>query len=187
MKLLLSGTSIRGLPIVTVTTGEDLAEVRDIIYRPEAGRIVGFTLNKRGRFAGRCKEVLLTEHVHAIGRDAVMVTDASQLADRDQASSEVAAPEARRDVTDNDVLTEAGVSLGQIRDVVILAGADGGEVVGYQIELPSGGSGYIPSPAQLAISGDALVVPDVTEEFLSHDLVGLGAAVDEFRARLGIR
>jgi len=31
-----------------------------------------------------------------------------------------------------------------------------------------------------------LVVPDVTEEFIRDDLVGLGAAVDEFRSRLGM-
>lgn len=185
MKALIAGASIRGLPVVTITTGEDVAEVRDIIYRAEAGRIVGFTLNKRGLLAGRCKEVLLMEHVQAIGRDAVMIEDESQLAGPDQVSSEVGSPEVGRDVTDNDVLTEAGVSLGYVRDVVVLAGASG-EVVGYQIELSSGGSGFIPSPAQLAISGDALVVPDVTEEFLSDDLVGLGATVDEFRSRLGI-
>jgi len=32
----------------------------------------------------------------------------------------------------------------------------------------------------------ALVVPDITEEFVRDDLVGLGAAVDEFRAHLGL-
>jgi hypothetical protein len=31
-----------------------------------------------------------------------------------------------------------------------------------------------------------LVVPDLTEDFVRDDLVGLGAAVDEFRARLGV-
>ena len=67
----------------------------------------------------------------------------------------------------------------------MLAGT-AGEVVGYQIDLPSGGSGYIPLPTQLAVSGDALVVPEATEQFVRDDLVGLGAAVDEFRARLRI-
>ncbi|MDQ6697183.1 MAG: PRC-barrel domain containing protein, partial [Actinomycetota bacterium] len=61
-----------------------------------------------------------------------------------------------------------------------------GDVVGYEIEKADGGQGYIPLPAQLAVSGTALVVPDVTEEFMRDDLVGLGAAVDEFRARLGL-
>jgi uncharacterized protein YrrD len=145
LKALIAGTSIRGLPVVTITTGEDVAEVRDIIYRAEAGRIVGFTLNKRGLLAGRCKEVLLMEHVHAIGRDAVMIQDESQLAEPDQVSSEVGAPEAGRDVTDNDVLTEAGVSLGYVRDVVVLAGASG-EVVGYRLSCPQVGQGSYRPP-----------------------------------------
>jgi hypothetical protein len=31
------------------------------------------------------------------------------------------------------------------------------------------------------------VVPDVTQEYIPDDLVGLGAAVDDFRARLGMQ
>ena len=75
--------------------------------------------------------------------------------------------------------------MGVVRDLVLLVGS-AGEVVGYQIEKPDGGGGYIPLPAQLAISGTALVVPDITEDFVRDDLVGLGAAVDEFRDRLGL-
>jgi len=37
------------------------------------------------------------------------------------------------------------------------------------------------------VSGTALVVPESTKDFVKDDLVGLGAAVDEFRSRLGIR
>jgi uncharacterized protein YrrD len=185
MKLLVTGAAIRGLPVVTIAGGEDVAEVRDIIYRAQEGRIVGFTLNKRGRLSGRLREVLPIEQVHAIGRDAVMVTDEDRLTAREHAPAEVASSEPERDVIGNDVLTEAGVSLGRVRDVVVLAGTSG-EVVGYQIELPSGSPGYIPLPAQLAISGAALVVPEVTEQFVRDDLVGLGGAVDDFRARLGI-
>jgi hypothetical protein len=33
----------------------------------------------------------------------------------------------------------------------------------------------------------ALVVPNMTGDFVQDDLVGLGAAVDEFRARLGLK
>ncbi len=54
-------------------------------------------------------------------------------------------------------------------------------------DLSAGGSSYIPLPAQLAVSGDGLVVPDVADDFVRDDLVGLGAAENEFRARLGIK
>ena len=52
MRLLITASQIRGLPVVTVQGGEDVAEVRDVIYSPEAGRLVGLTLNKRGFLAG---------------------------------------------------------------------------------------------------------------------------------------
>ena len=53
MKLLMTASQIRGLPVVTVRDGEDVAEVRDVIYDPEAGRLVGLSLNQRGFLAGR--------------------------------------------------------------------------------------------------------------------------------------
>jgi uncharacterized protein YrrD len=185
VKLLTTASQINKLPVVTVRSGEDVAEVRDVIYSPEAGRLVGLTLNKRGFLAGRSREVLPVEAVHAIGRDAVMVLDESSLTAPEDAPDDVARAATERNVIGNDVLTEGGVSLGAVRDLVLLVGSNG-QVVGYQIEQPGGREGYIPLPAQLAVSGTALVVPDMTEEFLRGDLVGLGAAVDEFRARLGL-
>ncbi len=57
--------------------------------------------------------------------------------------------------------------------------------MGYQISTAEGGDGYIPLPAQLAVSGSTLVVPEITKEFVVHDLVSLSAAVDDFRAQMG--
>lgn len=185
MRLLTTASQLRGLPVVTVRSGDDVAEVRDVIYNPEAGRLVGLTLNKRGFFAGRRRQVLPAEAIHAIGRHAVMILDESSLTAPDDAPEEVGHPATDRNVIGDDVLTEGGTSLGVVRDIALLVGS-AGEVVGYQIEKPSGGHGYIPLPAQLAVSGTALVVPDLTEEFVRDDLVGLGAAVDDFRARLGL-
>ena len=185
MRLLVTGSAIRGLPVVTIGGGEDVAEVRDVIYSPEAGRVVGLTLNKRGFLAGRRREVLPAETIHAIGRDAVMVDDESSLIMPGDAPADVGAPPSGRDVTGDEVLTDDGTSLGRVRDVVVLVGSNG-EVVGYEIDTASGGTSYIPLPAQLAVSGTTLVVPEATKEFVQDDLVGLGAAVDEFRSRLGI-
>jgi uncharacterized protein YrrD len=186
VKLLMTASQINGLPVVTVHGGDDVAEVRDVIYSPEAGRLVGLTLNKRGFFSGRSREVLPAEAIHAIGRDAVMIVDESSLVAPEDAPDDVGHPATERNVIGNDVLTEGGTSLGVVRDLALLVGS-AGEVVGYQIEKPAGGHGYIPLPAQLAVSGAALVVPDVTQEFVRDDLVGLGAAVDDFRARLGMQ
>lgn len=184
MTLLMTASEVSGLPVVTVGGGEDVAEVRDVVYSPESGRVVGLTLNKRGFLAGRRREVLPAEEIRAIGRDAVMV-DESSLMDPDAAPGAVGRASAERNVLGDDVLTEGGVSLGTVRDLVLVVGGQG-EVVGYQIDKPSGDPGYIPLPAQLAVSGAALVVPAITEQFVRDDLVGLGAAVDEFRIQLGL-
>jgi uncharacterized protein YrrD len=186
MRLLVTGSDIRGLPVVTIDGGEDVAEVRDLIYSPEAGRLVGLTLNKRGFLAGRRREVLPAETIHAIGRDAVMIAGEDSLIVPQDAPADVGSPPSERDVTGNEVLTEQGKSLGKVKDVVVLVGSNG-EVVGYEIDAAAGGPAYIPLPSQLAVSGSALVVPDATQDFVEADLVGLGAAVDEFRSRLGIR
>jgi uncharacterized protein YrrD len=182
----MTATQIRGLPVVTVRGGEDVAEVRDVIYNPSAGTLAGLTLNQRGFFSGRRREVLPSSSVHAIGQHAVMIMDQSALVAPDDAPEAVGQPAGDRDVLGNDVLTERGVSLGTVADLVLVAGRSA-VVVGYQITKGDGGAGYIPLPAQLSVSGVALVVPDLTEDFVRDDLVGLGAAVDEFRTRLGAR
>ena len=121
MRLLVTGSAIRGLPVVTIGGGEDVAEVRDVIYSPEAGQAVGLTLNKRGFLAGRSREVLPAETIHAIGRDAVMIDDETGLILPEDAPADVGGPPSGRDVTGDDVLTEQGTSLGKVRDVVVLA------------------------------------------------------------------
>ncbi|MDQ6614976.1 MAG: PRC-barrel domain-containing protein [Actinomycetota bacterium] len=185
MSLLMLASDIAGLPVVTVRGGEDLAEVRDVIYDPHEGQLVGLTLNKRGFLSGRYRQVLPVATIHAIGRNSVMVIDESSLVLPDAAPDEVAHPATERNVLGNDVLTEGGESLGKVTDLVLVVGSVG-DVVGYQIETSDGGRGYVPLPAQLAVSGSALVVPEMTKDFVRDDLVGLGAAVDDFRARLGL-
>lgn len=55
---LVRASDVMGLPVVSIASGEDVAEVRDVVYDGEAHRLVGFTVNKRGMFAGRLKAVL---------------------------------------------------------------------------------------------------------------------------------
>jgi uncharacterized protein YrrD len=90
--MLATGSAIRGLPVVTIGGGEDVAEVRDVIYDPQAGRVLGLTLNKRGFLAGRSREVLPAEQIHAIGRDAVMVQDEGNLILPHDAPADVGEP-----------------------------------------------------------------------------------------------
>lgn len=44
---LVRARDVMGLPVVSIASGEDVAEVRDVAYDGEAHRLVGFTLNQR--------------------------------------------------------------------------------------------------------------------------------------------
>jgi hypothetical protein len=63
-------------------------------------------------------------------------------------------------------------------------------VVGYEIEASEalgtqGERVLIPLPDTIAASGEHLMVPASTEEFVGRDLAGFGAAVVAFRSQLG--
>jgi len=54
MKLLMTASQIRvDCRSSRSEGGEDIAEVRDVTYDPEAGRLFGVSLNQRGFLAGR--------------------------------------------------------------------------------------------------------------------------------------
>jgi uncharacterized protein YrrD len=186
--LLMRATGLVGLPVVTITTGEAIAEIRDVGYVPDQGRVIGFTLNKRGRLAGRIKQPLPMANVHAVGRDAVMVHDAAALESGERAKA-IADESKGRNVIGNVVLTDAGKQLGVVRDLIIEM--TNSEVIGYELDgdpalqRAEGAPLLLPLPATLAVSGDVLMVPAVVEDFIRDDLAGFGSAVEDFRARLG--
>lgn len=185
MSRLLKASEINGLPVVTVTGGEDVAEVKDVIYGADEGRLIGFTLNKRGFLKGKLKRVLAASSVTAIGRHAVMIPDGSCLVDKGDAPVEVAKPQVDRNVLGNHILTEGGKRLGAVTDLVVMMGTNG-EVVGYELARDdSHDTWFIPRPAQLAVSGDTLLVPNDLEGFVFDDLSGFGGAIDRYRQEHG--
>jgi uncharacterized protein YrrD len=184
MKGLVRGSDLVGLPVVTMG-GDDIAEVRDVVFDGNVGYVVGFTLNKRGRLAGRLKETLARTHVAAVGPDAVMVHDENALAQEPLGGSSGGAG---GNVLGDVVLTDAGVQVGSVTDVVV--DTANGTVVGYEVapaNEPSGRRGrrsYVPLPDAGAVSGEALIVPAAAVDYVTSDFAGFGEAVDRFRAQL---
>ncbi|MET0458771.1 MAG: PRC-barrel domain-containing protein [Ilumatobacteraceae bacterium] len=183
MKLLLRGTDIVGLPIVTLG-GEDIAEVRDVMFDADAGQVLGFTLNKRGRFSGRLQDVLLREQVLAMGPAAIMVATDVRL---DPPSAAPAG--SGGDVLNDRVMTDSGVNIGTVTDVVVDT-ADGA-VVGIEV-LPAdepyqrkGRRSYLPLTVTAAMSGEAVIVPASAVDYIATDFAGFGEAVDRYRELLG--
>src|SRR5205807_6354070 len=93
-----------------------------------------------------------------------------------------------RNVLGNRVLTDTGVEVGAVVDVILDVGRVA-EVVGYEVAasqaLASAGQRVlIPLPDTIAVSGEHLIVPGAALDFVAHDLAGFEAAIAAFRARL---
>jgi uncharacterized protein YrrD len=183
MSVLLRAADLVKRPVVTLA-GDDVAQIKDVIYSSGSGELAGFTLNGRGLFAGPLRKTLPWENVHGLGPAAVMIRDETSLADRKALRGETEG--AGGAVLGSTVITHSGRNLGVVTDVILAVG-DTTDAVGYEIQ-PSDASAprrqFVPLPDALAVSGEALMLPDAATEFIRDDLAGFGAAVEEFRTRL---
>lgn len=176
---LMRASEVGGLPVVTIDSGEDAAEIKDVVYDATRHHLIGFTLNKRGWFRGSMNEVLAADSIEGIGADAVMVASDSVLASTADAPRSLASSAESYDVIGVGVMSSGGVALGNVCDVIIETGVDP-VAVGYEVSLEDG-TVFVPSSAQMALSGEHLVVPAQADDFITNDLVGFGAAVSSFR------
>ncbi len=179
---LMLASDLNGRVVVGVHDGDDVAEVRDVVFDPAEQRLTGFTLNQRGWFRGRLKESLPVDAVVAIGPDAVMIERTDSLVSREETPEELSSGASGFDITSVRVLSARGDDLGAIDDVVISAGSDP-TVVGYRV-TGENGSVFVPVEAQRSLSGDNIVLPATATEFIVEDLSGFGAAVTAHRSRL---
>ncbi len=178
---LIRARELMGLPVVSIGSGEDVAEIRDVVYDGEAHRLVGFTLNKRGIFAGRLKSVLEMGSVAAIGPDAVMIDAESAIDDGGERPPGLDNLRAARPVIGNRVLSADGNDLGEVVSVIMSTG-DESCAVGYELQPPDRkDTMFVPISAQMALSGENLVLPASATDFVRHDLVGFGAAIAAYR------
>ncbi len=192
---LLRGSDLVGLPIVTLG-GDDIAEVRDVLFDAVRGVLMGFTLNKRGRLGGRMSDVLLQANVVAVGPNAIVVPTAQSLTEPN-AKSGAGAPSTEADaamrepignVLADRVLTDSGVVVGTVTDVVIESITN--TVVGFEIapaeQRPSrnGRKSYLPFHDTRSVSSDTLIVPAAAIAYITSDFAGFAEAIDHYREAL---
>jgi uncharacterized protein YrrD len=67
MTLLLRARDLIGRPVVTLD-GDDVAQIKDIVYAGSTGSVLGFTLAGRSLLSGPMREVLPWKHVRSVGR-----------------------------------------------------------------------------------------------------------------------
>lgn len=176
MSALLRGKDVSGLPVVDLSTGEDIAEIRDLVFDPSRGGIGGFTLAKRGFLGRRLKQVLPVETIRSVGTHAVTVDSADSISE--PADQPMPTVDRSADVTDNMVVTESGRELGKVRDVVLVGGRRP-HVVGFEIGGGPAGNGFVPIHTHTALSSSTLIVPDGFENRVRTDLTGLAGEIME--------
>ena len=140
--------------VVVTYAGEDIAQIKDIVYAANGGEIGSFTLAGRGLFAGPLKVALPWSAVVGLGPDAVIIESEAVLVPLAEAFQPGETSSGKADILKSEVLTDAGTSLGRVSDVIIGIGATQGgqaDVVGYQIDpAESLGRGKTPTVDSVA-------------------------------------
>lgn len=178
--LIMRGSDLVGCPVVDVRTGEDVAEVRDIVFDSAGGLLTGFTLNNRGRLTGRLEAVLPIDRVSSVGTDAVMISGVDGIVASADGPDAVTLASESDEVVDDLVVTESGQTLGTVRDVIISGGATP-RVVAFEIDGGKVGAGLIPASGHSGVSASALIVPDDFEGRIRNDLTGLAVELEALK------
>lgn len=179
--------AIVGLPVVTIDRGEDIAEIRDVVYDGASHTLVGFTLKKRGFWGGKLPVQLIGDQISAIGPEAVMIDSDQVLVDRADAPPGLSERGAAHPVIGTPAITTDGRNLGEVTSVVIETGRHP-RAVGYEIAAPGVDDGppvvrFVPILADMALSADNLVVPAEVLPYTGDDLDSFGQVLTSFRSR----
>lgn len=190
MTRLMRTSEVIGRPVVT-QDGNDIAQVKDVIYSAGGGAVGGFTLAGRGLFAGPLKQGLPWSAVTALGPEAVMVHSENAMSPvAEVLDASALSGGSGGNVLGSEVLTDTGILLGTVVDVILeVSDQPSCDVVGYEVSASEnmgthGGTMFLPLPDTLSASGEHVMVPAAARDFVAHDLAGFGAAVQAFRKHL---
>lgn len=173
MERCIRASEVIGHVVLDLASGEQVGEVRDVVYRPAKGSVIGFTFADGGMLGRARTGFVPVERIASVGDDAVMV-EVRDL-DRSLESPPEIEGASERDVLDDEAYTESGTRLGAVLDVVIGVGA-GVEVVGYEVELQDGERVLVPRGIQRSVSGDALILRDDWRRHVAANPLDLVAA-----------
>ncbi len=111
-----TGRELAGLAVVTLTGGERLGRIADVVFQPASGRVTGFLVERGGMFSK--PQFLEAGQVQGLGEDALTITSAEALADFDPAASAIDGL-ASKPLDGRPVLNQAGAIVGKLTDIVV--------------------------------------------------------------------
>ena len=111
-----TGRELAGLAVVTLTGGERLGRVDDVVFHPATGQITGLLVDRGGMFSK--PKFLPAGQIQSVGADAVTVTGEDALTEANPTlpgSAELAS----KALDGRPVLTQAGTVIGKVADVSV--------------------------------------------------------------------
>lgn len=107
---------LAGLAVVTLTGGERLGRIQDVMFHALSGRITGFLVDRGGMFSK--PKFLPAGQVQSLGADALTVASADALQDNSPAQSDPAEL-ASKTLDGRPVLNPTGTVLGKVADALV--------------------------------------------------------------------
>lgn len=189
MSRLVKAADIIKRPVVTMA-GDDIAQVKDVIYSAQGGEIGGFTLAGRGLFAGPLDRALAWSSVAALGDAAVMISGDDVLEPvQDVLDRSTSAGGRGGNAIGARLMTDDGDELGTVVDFILRVSDEPlhGDVIGCEVTSSGGALGekgthaFVPLPDVLAASGEHVMVPARAKDFAARDVDALDRAATDFR------
>jgi uncharacterized protein YrrD len=105
--ILMRGSDLIGRAVVDASTGDDLEEIKDVVFAASRGSITGFTLRVRGFFGRRLTSALPIDAVLSVGTGTVLIADAEAISDPLDAPQDMVSGDSA-DELDDEVFTVSG-------------------------------------------------------------------------------
>ena len=108
---------LKGMPVLTLEEGEEVGKVRDLLLDPGEVRVVAFLLDRRT--AAKELQVVATANLHSVGKAAITVENRGSLVPISRIPRFQELARGKSPLHGKAVITEGGVRLGNISDVVV--------------------------------------------------------------------
>lgn len=108
-------SEVVGLPVICFDTGRSAGNVCDIIFSPKERKIIAFLLEQKGY--GLFKRVVLLKDIVSIGRDIVVIENASAVKTL-KSVEKTGELEGKGEIRGLRIISRAGSDLGVVKDVL---------------------------------------------------------------------
>lgn len=116
-------------PIISVKEGQELGKVQDLYLDHDLTELVGIYLGSEGLLSRKASLIKWSDVV-TLGKDAILVKDASSVMEAADGHEEIETYMRRDEIRDRSVDTPGGTKIGNIGDVVL---DDEARIIGFSL------------------------------------------------------